>query len=472
MTARTHTHTEQLGTAPVGRLLLRLGLPGMVSMFIMTLYNITDTFWVAKLGSNAIAAITIAFPYQMLLVAIGVGSGAGFASLISRRFGQKLSEETNHIAGQVFPITFGFGLLFCFFTTFFADTMVRISGGTPDIHEYSRIYLTIIGFGVFFVFFSMMSNNILRGSGNTIAPMIFMGTSAIVNMILDPLLIFGIGFFPAWGVKGAAIATLISQAMGFLANCIYLLYFSGYRIRWKFLRPDFAILSGIYQVGLPTLTMQLVGAFIILFVNRLLNSYGASAIAAFGLVFRLFSLIIMPTAGLAQGLLPIVGYNYGALQLHRLWRAVRLATLGSFCIIGFGFILLQLFPAFWIRLFTQEENFLPLAIHATRIATLALPLVGPPFMWITTFQGLGKGRAAMFISLSRQLLLLLPLLIVLPKFFGLNGIWMSLPIADALAFLIAGIWIWHEYSQHQRKVYTAQAALDPLTESGPSEWPG
>jgi len=465
--------TKQMGTAPIGRLLFRLGTPGMISMLIMTLYNLTDTFWVAKLGPDAIAALTILFPYQILLVAIGAGSGAGFSSLISRRFGQGQIQETNHIAGQVFLLTFGFGLIFCFLTTFAVDPVLHFFGTTPDIHVYSRDYLMIIGSGVFFVFFSMISNNILRGSGNTLAPMIFMATAAVLNIILDPFLIFGIGFFPAWGIKGAAIATIFSQFVSFIAGLIYLLKHSGYHIRWEHLSLDFSILSDIYQVGFPTFIMQCVGSFIVIIINHILGSYGFQAIAAFGVVVRLMHLIVMPIAGLSQGLMPIAGYNYGAKQPQRLWQAVKIASLASFSIIGFGYISLQLFPEFWITLFTHDQSFLPLATHAVRLATLTLPLMGPPFMWITTLQALGQGRSVMIISLSRQLLFLPPLLYILPKFYSLNGVWLSLPLSDTLSFLLAGIWILHEYHRQKQKYLCTQNPINVYpAATTPPDWIG
>ncbi len=466
--------TAQMGTAPIGRLLVRLGTPGMISMFIMTLYNITDTFWVAKLGPGAIAALTIAFPYQMLLVAVGVSSGVGFASLISRCFGEGKIEETNWIAGQIFPLVIGFGLLFCIATAFFTRPLLEFFGVTSDIYAPARDYLFIIGFGVFFTLFSMISNNVLRGSGNTFMPMIFMGLAAILNIILDPFFIFGISIFPAWGVRGAAVATLISQFIAATGSVIYLLSrHSGYRFRWHYLRPNWPVLFKVYQVGLPTFVMQLAASLIMVVINRILSGFGSQAIAANGLIFRLISLLVMPVIGLGQGLLPLVGYNFGARRPGRLWSAVKLASFSSLLIIALGYVWLQLFPAFWIRLFTRDEAFLPLATSAVRMATLLLPLVGPQFIWIITFQALGQGRTAMMISLSRQLIFLLPLLLILPKFMGMMGVWAAIPISDALAFLIGGAFILNEHHQQRR----AQAGGPEVRKLGveqcvPPDWVG
>lgn len=472
MSSQPSNRAEQMGIAPIGRLLFSLGLPGIISMLIMTLYNITDTFWVAKLGPGAIAALTITFPYQLLLVAIGVGSGAGFSSLISRRFGAGRSQETNHIAGQLFPLTIGYGLVFTFFTTFMTRPVLQLFGVTPDIYAPAATYLFYVGLGASFTFFSMMSNNVLRGSGNTFAPMIFMGIAAITNIILDPFLIFGIGFFPAWGVKGAAVATLFSQILAALSNFIYLLSRrSGYRLRWSYLRPNLSILIEIYRVGLPTFVMQSVGSLILMVMNRILGAFGSEAIAANGLAFRLLMLIVMPVAGLAQGLMPLVGYNYSAKKWTRLWSAVRLASLASLSLIGVGYVLLQLFPAFWIRLFTQDADFLPLAVQAARVATLVLPLVGPLFMWMTMFQALGRGSIAMIISLSRQFIFLLPLLLILPRFMGLTGVWAAIPISDALTFLLASGLIWREYKKQKRTQVGRKEAPEICADSlTPTDW--
>ena len=466
--------TAQMGTAPIGRLLIRLGTPGMISMFIMTLYNITDTFWVAKLGSRPIAALTIVFPYQMLLVAIGVSSGAGFSSLISRRFGEGKIEETNRIAGQIFPLVLGFGLLFWIATTYFTRPVLEVFGVTSDIYAPARDYLFIIGFGVFFTLFSMISNNVLRGSGNTFAPMLFMGVAAILNIILDPFFIFGIGIFPAWGVQGAAVATLISQFIAAGGNFIYLLSrHSGYRFRWSYLRPDWPMLFKVYQVGLPAFVMQLTASLTMVVINRILSGFGSQAIAANGLIFRLISLMVMPVIGLGQGLLPLVGYNFGARRPGRIWSAVRLASFSSLLIIALGYVWLQLFPAFWIKLFTREEAFLPLAASAVRMATLLLPLVGPLFIWIITFQALGQGRTAMMISLSRQLIFLLPLLLILPKFMGVMGVWAAIPISDAMAFLIGGAFILNEYRQQRRaQAVGPQDRKLGVEECMPPDWVG
>jgi len=450
MSALIQHRTQRLGTDPVGRLLLNLGVPGMLSMFIMALYNVINTFWVAQLGPSAIAATTVVTPYQLLILAIGVGSGAGFGSIISRRFGEGQPEAANRIAGQIFPLTLGFGLLFWIGTTFFPNALLGLMGTPADIRELSRSYLFILGFGVFFTLFSMMANSILRGSGNTLLPMFFLGLGALLNIILDPFLIYGLGPFPAWGVNGAAAASVISQLISAAVNGWYLLSRrSGFQIRRISLKLEPRALADIYHVGLPAFIMQFTASLLMVVFNHALAGFGSAAIVANGLVFRTTGLIMMPIAGISQGLLPLVGYNLGARQPQRLWRAVRLAALGSAAVVGAGYLLLQLFPTVWIRLFTRDSIFLPEAVQALRLATLALPLVAPQFMWVTTFQGLGKGGTAMFISLTRQGLFLLPLLLIMPHFFGLPGVWISVPLADALAFFLTAFWIWRESRRPQ-----------------------
>lgn len=472
MSARLDPRTRRLGTDPVGPLLLRLGLPGMASMFFMALYNVINTFWVAKLGPGAIAATTVVAPYQLLVMAVGVGTGTGFGSIISRRFGEQRPEAANRIAGQAVPLALAFGLCFWTATTFFPDALLRAFGTTPDIWAETQGYLVIIGYGAFFALFSMMANNILRGAGNTTLPMAFMALGTGLNIILDPLLIYGIGPFPALGVPGASLATVLSQGISGGVNAWYLISRrSGFHLRRAYLVPAWADLRDIYQVGLPAFIMQFAGSALLIVFNQALAVFGSVAIAANGLVFRTSGLIMMPIAGIAQGLMPFVGYNLGAGQLRRLWQGVRFAALGSAAFITVGFTVLQLFPTLWVHVFTNDPVFVPEAVQALRLAMLALPLIGPQFMWITTFQGLGRGNTAMIISLLRQLVLLLPLLLVLPRVLGLNGVWLSVPIADSLSFFITFTWILAERRRQLRVPVPASVPLPPVPiESAPKDW--
>lgn len=450
--------TERMGREPIGRLLFKLGVPGMISMFMMSLYGIINTFWVGQLGPDAIAATAVVFPYHLLVLAFGIGSGAGFGSLIARRFGERRLEVTNPIAGQVFALVAGFGVCFFLFTTFWPGTLLHLFGTTENIFVLARDYLHILGYGVFFTLFSMMISSLLRGSGNTQVPMYILAMGTVLNAVLDPFLIYGWAGFPRWGVNGAAVASVIAQGTSAVANLIYMLYArSGFRLRWPDLRPRWDLLVDIYRVGLPAFIMQFTAGLILVVLNHVLVRFGSDAIAANGLIFRTVGLIMMPIAGISQGLLPLVGYNFGAQQPERLWRAVRLASIGSLMAVGVGYVGLQLWPHLWVQVFTHDPRFLPVATQALRLTTLALPLLGPQFMWITTFQGLGQGRTAMVLSLLRQGVLLLPLLLILPHAFGISGVWLSLPISDSAAFLLTAWWI----RRRRRQPVLAPQGLPP-----------
>ncbi len=428
--------TERLGTAPLGRLLLSLSLPGMASMATLALYNIIDTFWVARLGHEAIAALTIVLPYHILVIAIGVGSGVGINALVSRRFGERNTEATNRIAGQVFPITAFFGIIFIAAAVLFNRQILTAAGATADIMEFSTQYLVIISFGTPFLVFSISTNNLLRGSGDALRPMIFMVTASVVNTILDPLMIFGIGPFPEMGVRGAALATVISQGLGAGLSFIYIIIVrrSAYKIKLHYIHPNWPILKEIYHVGLPTMVMEISQSIVFAVFNYVLSRYGSLTLAAGGLALRITDLVFMPIFGASGGLLPIIGYSLGAHLWGRLWRAVMIASVSLALIMAVATVAVEITAPLIVGLFTQDPQLVTVAVPAIRIALSGLAVIGPTILFVTTFQGLSKGREALVLSLVRQFVFFVPILFVLTHFLGLTGVWLSLP--DPGAFLL------------------------------------
>jgi len=444
--------TERLGYAPLGRLLLSLSLPGMASMITIALYNIIDTFWVARLGHEAIAALTVTLPYHILIIAIGVGTGIGISALTSRRFGEKNIESTNHAAGQVFFLAGSFGAVFLMAAVFFNRPILTVCGATPDIMDYATQYLVTLGFGTPFIFFLIMANNLLRGSGDAVRPMAFMITAQVTNIILDPFLIFGIGPFPEMGVRGAALATVISQLFGAGLIFVYIIIArkSTYRIRLPHLRPSLSILHDIYRVGFPSMIVEMLESMMFALFNNVLSGFGSLAIAAGGLAIRITDLAFMPIFGAAQGLLPIVGYCFGARLWGRLWGAVRLASWSLMLIMSMATVILEIFAPELVGIFSDEPELLALAVPAMRIALSTLCIFAPSIIFITTFQGLSKGKEVLILSLARQFIFFIPALLILPRFLGINGVWLSIPVSDGTGFLVAGLWLWREYKLQQR----------------------
>ncbi|MCD6567612.1 MAG: MATE family efflux transporter [Dehalococcoidia bacterium] len=435
-------YTERLGTAPLGRLLLSLSLPSVASMVTLSLYNIVDTFWLARLGHEAIAALTVFFPYHVLIIAIGSGSGIGIAALVSRRFGEGNAEASNHAAGQIFPITAFFGAIFLLVAIFLSHTVLSIMGATPDIMDYGVQYLTIMGFGAPPLFFLLTSTNLLRGAGDAMRPMIFTITASVLNLALDPLLIFGLGPFPAMGIRGAALATVFSLFVG-AGMCLWWITSgrSSYRIALKHLRPDRRVLRDIYRVGAPSMVIQLMESVCFITFNNILSVFGSVALAIAGITIRIADLAFMPILGVSNGLLPIVGFNFGARNWHRMWRAVGLAAAGIAVVMGLATLALELLAPHIIGLFSHDADLLAMAVPAARIFLSSMPIVGVLIIFITTFQGLSKGKEAMLLSLARQVLFFIPALLLLPRFLGITGAWLAVPLSDVLGFLLAGLWI-------------------------------
>ena len=440
-----------MGYAPLGRLLLSLSLPAMASMITMALYNIVDTFWVARLGYQAIAALTIVLPYHILVIAISVGTGTGINALASRRFGERNIKATNHVAGQVFPLAGFFGVIFLMAAVFFAEPILTVCGATPDIMDYATQYLTVLGFGMPFIFFMIIASNLLRGSGDAVRPMVFMITASVVNIILDPFLIFGIGPFPEMGVRGAALATVIAQLLGAGLIFFYIVARkSAYQVKLAHLRPSLSILRDIYRVGFPSMIMQVMESVVFALFNYVLSAFGSLALAAVGITIRIVDLAFMPMFGVSQGLLPIVGFSFGARLRERLWRAVKLASVGLALLMGMALVVLEIFAPQLIAIFNDDPELMAIAVPAMRIFLSTLIIVGPSILFITTFQGLSKGKEALILSLVRQFIFFVPLLFLLRQIWGINGVWLSWPISDILAFLVSGLWLFREYRLQQR----------------------
>lgn len=456
-----HERTERLGKASLGKLIVSLSLPGMMAMITMTLYSLVDTFWVAKLGHEAIASLAVLMPVQGILLAVAMGSGIGISSLTSRYFGEGDTRNTNHIAGHVFSISAVLGSLAITLYLVFTQPLLRLGGATPDIMDYATQYFRIIAFGAPFFIFQGLSNELLRGSGDALRPMIFSVTGAVINAALDPLLIFGLGPFPEMGIGGAALATVFSQLIGASLAFLYVVVLrrSVFKIELRHLKPSLSILRNVYSVGFPTMLTVITESITFIFLNQVLSGFGSVALAAGGLAMRIVDFAYMPVFGASEGVLPIIGYNYGAKLLHRLWRTVRLSSLGLAAILGIFTIFAVIFTPQLIRIFTDEKELIDQSIMAVRIFLSTVFIFGPSNMFITTFMGLGKGKEVFLLSMTRQVALVAALLL-LPGFMELNGAWMSMPVADLAGFLAGGFWIVREYKKQQKTMGKAGAAAE------------
>jgi putative MATE family efflux protein len=297
----------------------------------------------------------------------------------------------------------------------------------------------------------MMVGSLLRGSGDAVRPMAFMITATVINIILDPFLIFGLGPFPELGVRGAALATVIAQTLGAGLGFYYIVaQKSAYRVKLLHLRPNLPVLHDIYRVGFPSMIIQIMEGVIFALVNYILSAFGSLALAAVGILIRIVDLAFMPMFGVSMGLLPIVGFSFGARLWNRLWRAFKLSSVGLMVFMAAATVVIEIFAPDLISIFNDAPELLAIAVPAMRIGLAALVLTGPAILAVTTLQGLGKGKEALFLSLVRQLFFFVPLLFILSRILGLNGVWLSFPITDVLAFIASVLWLFREYRLQQR----------------------
>jgi len=436
------TKSERMGTEPVVQLLLRLSIPSIIGMSVQSLYNIIDSIYIGRLSTEALSALSLAFPIQMVLIAVAVGTGVGTSSLISRLLGEGNGERANIVAAHVVLATIFFGILIGTLGYFFSEAIFRFITDDPELIRLGEEYIRVIMLGSFAMFFPVVASDILRGEGNTFVPMLTLLLGAVLNIILDPFLIFGIGFFPRLEVAGAAYATVISRFIGGLF--IAYLIFKGHNeveIKYSGFKFDFKIIRDVYKVGLPAMVMQLLASIMIFGANTIVGMYNTVAIAVLGIYFRLQSFVFMPVFGLAQGFMPIVGYNFGHNKPDRMMKTIKYGILIAFGFTTAGLIIFQIFTVPLIRLFNDDPELLRIGVTALRRISIAFPIIGPAIIGSTTFQALGKGLPSLIISFSRQIILLLPIMYLLGRVAGLDYLWLAFPISEGMVFVVMVIWL-------------------------------
>lgn len=441
-----------MGTARMGPLIFSMALPAMVSMIINALYNIVDSIFVAQYSQSALAAVSLVFPLQTLVVAIGVGTGVGVNSLISRRLGEKRQLHADSAAEHGIALSIIGGIVFLVLGFGLSGVFVSAFGATEEVSVQAVQYSHIaVGLSIF-VMISMMCEKVQQSTGNMIIPMLQGLTGAIVNIILDPLMIFGIGPFPEMGVTGAALATVIGQIFGMLIGLwgVFkhqkVLKLNMRKFKWRL-----QTVKDIYRVGLPGIVMQSITSVMTAGMNGILIGFSQTAVNVLAVYFKLQTFVFMPVFGLNQGALPVMGYNYGARNKKRLFGAYRIALGTAVAIMLLGFVLFQLFPEPMLMMFVDRtdaaamQEMLDTGVPALK--TISLSFVGAAFGIInsTVFQATARGLNSLIVSVCRQLVIILPAAWLLGRFVGLNAIWYSFPIAEIASFLISYLLLWREY---------------------------
>lgn len=452
-----------MGTARMGPLIFSMALPAMVSMIINALYNIVDSIFVAQYSQSALAAVSLVFPLQTLVVAIGVGTGVGVNSLISRRLGEKRQLHANSAAEHGIALSIIGGIVFLVLGFGLSGVFVNAFGAAEDVATQAVQYSHIaVGLSIF-VMISMMCEKVQQSTGNMIIPMLQGLTGAIVNIILDPLMIFGIGPFPEMGVTGAALATVIGQIFGMLIGLwgVFkhqkVLKLNMRKFKWRL-----QTVKDIYRVGLPGIVMQSITSVMTAGMNGILIGFSQTAVNVLAVYFKLQTFVFMPVFGLNQGALPVMGYNYGARNKKRLFGAYRIALGTAVAIMLLGFVLFQLFPEPMLMMFVDRtdaaamQEMLDTGVPALK--TISLSFVGAAFGIInsTVFQATARGLNSLIVSVCRQLVIILPAAWLLGRFVGLNAIWYSFPIAEIVSFLISYLLLWREYQSELKYLGAGQ----------------
>lgn len=429
-----------MGTKPVLQLLVSMSIPVVLSMFIQALYNIVDSIWVAKLGTDAITAVSLAFPLQNIVMSVGVGMGIGIGSVISMSLGAGNQQEANRAASIGVALVLLHCVIFAVGGLAITKPFLRIFTNDPVIYQWACDYTYVVLCISFGELLQMCLEKIFQGLGKMKTTMVMMASGCIINIILDPILIFGWFGFPAMGVKGAAIATVIGQIGAFV---MYLVVCArgdiGVTIHPRYMKPDKEMVGRIYSIGIPSSLMLAMPSLLVALLNGILAQLDKAYVAVFGLYFKLQTFVNMPSNGVVQGMRPIISFNYGAGNQKRVNQAVGYAMKIVAGIMLVGTIAAVGMPEWILRAFDADEKVLSYGITAFRIIGLGFLFSTVGIVSAGVFEALGKGKESLWISLVRQFVIILPLGWLLSRFMGAEGIWISFPVAEALAAVMSVI---------------------------------
>ena len=430
---------NKMGTMPVGKLLFNMSLPMMISMLVQALYNIVDSIFVAKLSENALTAVSLAFPLQTLLIAVGTGTGVGMNALISKSLGERDFKKANKIADNgMFLYALSYLVFLILGLTvvkpFYAS---QIGNADVEIMELGIDYLSTVMMFSVGLFAQIYFERLLTSTGKTIFSMTSQLCGALTNIILDPILIFGLLGAPKMGVTGAALATVIGQCVAGIIACVCNHKFNHeISLNLKGFTPDPQIIGHIYAIGIPSIIMQSIGSIMTYCMNRILITFSSTATAVFGVYFKLQSFFFMPVFGLNNGITPIIAYNYGAKQRKRMIKTIKLSLLVSFCLTFIGFLSFEGIPQVLLGMFNASEDMLIIGVPALRIIGIHYLIAWFCIIIGTVFQALGKAVFSMIVSIMRQLVALIPAAYILAKIGGLHAVWWSFPIAEVISLAV------------------------------------
>ena len=439
---------NKMGTMPIKKLLINMSLPIMISMLVQALYNVVDSIFVAQISENALTAVSLAFPVQNLMIAIAVGTGVGTNALLSRALGEKDFKKVNDLASNAVLLGVFSYVVFSILGLLFSKAYFRFQTNDAQIIEYGVAYLSIICIGSIGKFLQIVFERLLQSTGKTIYTMITQSTGAIINIILDPILIFGLFGMPRMGTAGAAIATVIGQIVAAILAIIFNLKVNKeIEINMKGFKPNLEIIKSIYAIGIPSIIMMSITSVTTYGLNNILKKFSSTAIAVLGVYFKLQSFIFMPVFGLTNGMVPIIAYNYGAREKERLIETIKLSMLYGLGIMTFGIVMIQLFPEKILALFNASENMLSIGVPALRIISLGYLFAGFSIVASSVYQALGNGVLSLTNAISRQLVVLLPAAYLLSLLGNVNRIWWSFPIAEIMSLVLSIIFLRYIYNQ-------------------------
>ncbi len=445
---------NKMGTMPVNKLLISMSVPMIISMLVQAMYNIVDSIFVAQLSENALTAVTLAFPAQNLMIGFAIGTCVGMNALVSRHLGEKDRNGASRIAANGIFLCFMTFAVFLILGILFSEYFYSVQTKIPEIIEGGTVYLRICTVCSFGIFGQFAFERLLQATGRTFYAMITQALGAIINIILDPIFIFGYFGVPKMGVAGAAVATVIGQIIA----CIIAFFVNKKKNRdidivfSEILKPDIKSIKEIYAIGIPTTIMNSIGSVMTFALNKILIGFTETAATVFGVYFKLQSFIFMPVFGLNNGMVPIIGYNYGARNRERLLKTIKLSIIYAVSIMTAGFIIMQIFPKQLLGFFNASETMIKIGVPALRIISISFIFAGYCIVVGSVFQALGKATKSLFVSLGRQIVILVPVAYLLSLTGEVKNVWWAFPIAEVMSLTLSTIFFVQIYKTIIKKL--------------------